>query len=513
MSVPFTGFVFQAQGAPTSRTLPARLSEVVNALNWGADPTGGTDSTAALQAAIDFAYTLNGSSTYQKGATLFIPRGTYLIGSPPLFVERRMGDGQGGLEIVGAGREATILTGNYSGYLVKKSEDVTAANDFDVMAHLTIRNESTAAGSGAFRLGLASRQSLFLNCQFVGVIGLICEAEAYGPTFQDCVFVCSAPIAPANSANPGPLAGSCGIFPRVSAVINCYAVGFDVGFGMNHFTCLIGCSASRCNTGVRFGYVVTPATVSCGAFLSNRFDRCKRGIECSYAGAIVVAGNVVSGDTGPADPAPIQGITWSGGTANATTVDAHNLPVRPTKLVLVTHPAGWTPRETGNEIVSCTRTGSNTFTYSLAASPESFTSATWNYPLEYAIISSTNFQESAWIANVMSAVVSQASFDSSAAGQRNSVCISMLGPYGWVVNSTQRAGTNYISCGGTLNPPFGFMQFAFLPGQPGVIQPRFEGQEYNIANATAAGFAGTVAGGGTNHYKIRFDGANWIRVG
>ena len=39
--IPFTSFAFAATGGPTKRTMPDRLAEVKNVLDFGADPTGG----------------------------------------------------------------------------------------------------------------------------------------------------------------------------------------------------------------------------------------------------------------------------------------------------------------------------------------------------------------------------------------------------------------------------------------------------------------------------------------
>lgn len=60
---------FTATGTTTARNLVTRFSDVKNVLDFGADPTGATPSTTAIQDAINNA---------TKGA-VFIPGGTYLI--------------------------------------------------------------------------------------------------------------------------------------------------------------------------------------------------------------------------------------------------------------------------------------------------------------------------------------------------------------------------------------------------------------------------------------------------
>jgi hypothetical protein len=41
-----------------------------------------------------------------------------------------------------------------------------------------------------------------------------------------------------------------------------------------------------------------------------------------------------------------------------------------------------------------------------------------------------------------------------------------------------------------------------------------EGAEFTIIDAKPqASFGGVVTGGGSNHYKVRYDETNWIRIG
>src|SRR4051812_1724955 len=68
----FTSFAFPAAGTSTPRTMPDRLSEIKNVLDYGADPTGGADSTAAIQAAV------NWTSGANRG-TIYFPLGNYKV--------------------------------------------------------------------------------------------------------------------------------------------------------------------------------------------------------------------------------------------------------------------------------------------------------------------------------------------------------------------------------------------------------------------------------------------------
>ena len=53
MTNPFTAFAFDSTGSTTARTLPDRLANVNNVLDYGADPTGATFSDTAIMAAFN----------------------------------------------------------------------------------------------------------------------------------------------------------------------------------------------------------------------------------------------------------------------------------------------------------------------------------------------------------------------------------------------------------------------------------------------------------------------------
>ena len=89
--------VVTATGSTTSRTLGARAADVVNVLDWGADPTGVLDSTAAFQAA------LNSTSGGNKG--VIVPAGVFLISST-------LTSSGSFLSLVGAGPNATYISFN-----------------------------------------------------------------------------------------------------------------------------------------------------------------------------------------------------------------------------------------------------------------------------------------------------------------------------------------------------------------------------------------------------------------
>src|SRR5689334_18699470 len=101
MNTPFTSYGFHATGAPQSRTMPARLNDIINVKDWGAKGDGNTNDTAAINAAIDYVYTLP-----RKTAFIFFPPGIYMItGQFLLDRDPNAHGGSASLCFMGSGRD------------------------------------------------------------------------------------------------------------------------------------------------------------------------------------------------------------------------------------------------------------------------------------------------------------------------------------------------------------------------------------------------------------------------
>jgi hypothetical protein len=103
----FTKYAFNATGGTSPRTMPDRLADIVNVLDYGADPTNTNDSAPAFQAAFDAAFgsssSPHGSANATSNRPVFIPNGSYKLNST-LNLTRVVGG-----YIYGAGSGATIL--------------------------------------------------------------------------------------------------------------------------------------------------------------------------------------------------------------------------------------------------------------------------------------------------------------------------------------------------------------------------------------------------------------------
>jgi hypothetical protein len=140
------GFL-QAGASAVARTTQVKLREIVSVLDFGADPTGVTDSTAAIQAAID---------DVSVGATILFPSGTYKATSQLLV------SGKGQLTFLGErGAKLLFTDGAYIGLLF------TNVSGQCLVENLMIHGTNNV--SPAITLLKATGNSAYMtiqNCQF-----------------------------------------------------------------------------------------------------------------------------------------------------------------------------------------------------------------------------------------------------------------------------------------------------------------------------------------------------------
>src|SRR6516164_2127408 len=203
MTSPFLSYTFKASpndANESRRSLQTRLSDFrISVKDFGAKGDNFTDDTAAINAAIDYIYTLNSPSNIQ-GRILFFPPGAYRV-TGQLFLDRNyhaLGF-SAGITVEGSGRDVTTIVGNYwtgnqtpdvnNGFLVKMArwgEQVVGIRD------LTIYNESVLSTSGALELeSITSAKFEIRNCHFKAVVGLVACQSQFGISITDCLFTCS----------------------------------------------------------------------------------------------------------------------------------------------------------------------------------------------------------------------------------------------------------------------------------------------------------------------------------
>ena len=619
----FENFGFAATGAPTARTMPDRLSDIINVKDWGAKGDGVNDDTAAIQNAINYCISTAGG-TKQPGGKVFFPAGRYAITNGSyLYVGSPNPNAR--VTLIGSGQQfGCTISGNYNGFLI--SQGTQPYDNLQCFEGIDVINGNTTPGSGAIKVtGTAVG---IRNAQLQGMTQ-VDASQAQGCAISDIVG------SGKDGAPPGSgVAGS--LYPFSE-----YGVGYYLGNncvaqnvrtqGANWIAfalsgrgaACIGCSCEVGSIGVRFGWVpgfnlLTSASAVAGATtlqfsaplpgsvvaglivsgwnisdstnivsvnqgagtivissgLSNALpsgshvtctvdtpaigcvleglqtEAVLSAVELFNAEACLVQANVLTGVVGIQWTQDFTGATWNSGShvVTVTTAAPHNLRPGFSNVPLLLQmngglsefaPGTW--RE--NMFTYCTYVDATHFTYlGPATNPGTFSHGNWTYPLRYSL-RCRKVRDTAVISNSLGVTAAYAEVDfdygatesPSANIHSNNVYIGNIGVNsGWNPPSeTKNLAAWYFAQTGVQNLMYnsaatlpnlaGYMTFADLPGQisdpTGVYQPGpIEGQEYNIKDGQksgggAAAFADIVAGGGSGHYKVRYDGTNWRRCG
>jgi hypothetical protein len=162
---PFTGSVATNVGDT--------LAQTVSVMDFGADPTGSVDSTAAIQAAIDSGKT-----------SIFFPQGNYIV-SAPLQIPTGAGP-----RLFGAGNQQTTLTATGSFNAVFLIGDATAQTARGMIDHMYIYGSSTINyGIYGSRVEHFTFESIFIQgCNAAA----ISTGYGYCNNFIDCEFSANA---------------------------------------------------------------------------------------------------------------------------------------------------------------------------------------------------------------------------------------------------------------------------------------------------------------------------------
>ena len=213
----------QAGTGAVTRTAQDKMRESVSVLDFGADPTGASDSAAAFQAAARAANVVSGGGN-APGGTVFVPNGTYLVSTV----------GIRGTLFVGQNRERTIIKGT----------GVGAATQFMFDAQLDLDGITTNTVGGGWC------ESMTIDANGSGRSLL----RTYGGGARPTSLVLK------NAVTSGAIGLSMGL-PIWATVSNVYAENCYTGFftfsgaGDNGTsTTFIGCWANAC---LNYGFHIT----------------------------------------------------------------------------------------------------------------------------------------------------------------------------------------------------------------------------------------------------------------
>lgn len=238
---PFVNFAFPATGAPTSRTMPVRLAEIKNVLDFGADPTGSVNSSSAIQAAVNW-------TTNANRGTIFFPPGAYKVGSPITFNGVSIND-ELSIQFLGVGRGSTLFTSGMAanGYIFDRhSVSPNNTTGLRVFQGLGLQNGNDSGG--CIRIG-STNGAVIRDCTFQG-FNCVTTEDAPGVSsqnimFDNCTFV---------GTGTGVLGGSSVIIGGAGAAMACDTRNNDTswriyGKGFNWF----GGRCERSNVGFLLG--------------------------------------------------------------------------------------------------------------------------------------------------------------------------------------------------------------------------------------------------------------------
>jgi hypothetical protein len=536
----FTEFKFPATGAPAARTMPDRLSDIVNVKDWGALGLGG-DYTSRIQAAIYYAIGPRPDGT--TGGTVFFPPGVYkthnlIVGSNTV---------NAGVIITGSGLSTGLVGLDVSGF--QFSAGGKTYDCLEQLSHMSIQpGQSTAK--------FTRPNSTMTGVTCSGSPG-IDVSSGNGARISDCSLEYSggrnAAYNNPHLNNPGTVAIALGSLATVRNVR--VQGGYDVAFAVSgKCASLLGCAAEDNNTAVRVGWGPVGGGVfgevpAVGCTIINvQTERTNTQFDLYNATGCFIGGHVTAQYAGT--PFPEGGITkmvWNAGSppvVTVTTAQPHGMANGTYRLQIDSpNPGGFTvPNLPAGWILATVTSGptGTSFTYQSpgSADPGAFVSAVgWNWPMQYAlrcrIVNQCTIVGSGFSANNSVATVDLDYGGDAAANHQNNVIIGLDGRQGWIPpRAKNRAGWKFIECSGSINPfdavygpgsagfpvtfatPYGQMNYDDLPGgaSASVQAGPFEGQEYDIVdstNAASGNFANTTSGGGGNHVKVRYDGAAW----
>ena len=240
MTNPFTAFAFEASGTNvnTSRTMPARLEDIINVKDYGATGNGVTDDLAAINAA--FAWTANNNR-----GTIFFPPGTYYVSGPI-----DVGSSNDNINFVLSGvMGGSTITGNFSDYIIKRDSltDSGAAGCHVIEGLAIVNTHATGAG---IQLGLCVGGAI-RDCTVTAFKGISTgntdDLGSLEITIKNCQL-----IGPGSSVS-----GSIGLMMLADGpAIGCYIEGFEKGavcWGNEGGQMLYGCRFESCAIGVEPG--------------------------------------------------------------------------------------------------------------------------------------------------------------------------------------------------------------------------------------------------------------------
>jgi hypothetical protein len=264
IDVPFTAFAFSSADGTEPRTMPDRLAEVKNVLDFGADPTGNGGTAAATTAAIQAA--VDAVSGADRGV-IYFPLGQYATNSAITL------NYNGPLNICFRGDLGAGITASGSDHYIidRKNTNSGSPNYADqtniVFEKLGFQNPDSSNLSGCVRLG-STNGAAFRDCGFLGQNGVTTEDSAGNSSqnvfFENCKF---------SGSNNSPYTANGVVIGGSGVIAGCDFVATGVGvraYGKGLHVC--GCRAENTNTAFLFGMDSADADQGASGFSLTSFS-------------------------------------------------------------------------------------------------------------------------------------------------------------------------------------------------------------------------------------------------
>lgn len=294
MTTPFITFPFAATGGSATRTMPARLHDEINVLDYGADNTGASNTVTAINAAVAAAAASGTTAAGKKGGTVKFPPGLYLVNGQ---IQNTAANTT--VSLVGSGKYNTVLQGtNNSGFIIR----AFVGSQFDIqrVASMSVINLSTTAATGGLRFQQTDGAKA-TDCYIKGMVALDMADGCFNSGAYNCEIV-----GPGYAVSGG-LCCSLG----QAGLYGCKLSGAERAIGMwNGGSTVNGCYIANCTIGLDAGFwYAGVGSIVAWALSGCVFDRCTRAIQLGVAsgtraGSGSMTGNLIQGSVGPNGSTP-----------------------------------------------------------------------------------------------------------------------------------------------------------------------------------------------------------------
>jgi hypothetical protein len=321
---PFVNFAFPVTGGNARRTMPDRLTDIINVKDFGAGGDGSANDTAAIKAAIAAA-AIKGTARAgmsRTGGTVYFPAGQYRV-TETLFPPNTP-SGTTQVNLIGAGKTCCALMGELpNDYLILTAD---WGKWFGLIEGFRLYNARGIYVDSI--MGMVIR-----DCDLRCSVNALAIGGVSGNCYNTSIYNTQCVGAP--GADGVMLPGSVGIYSAQAEFYGLSVTNYDIGFaGWNTGIVLEGSRFEVNNTAIVLGKAYPGGRdqlsgSKLGAISFERNDTAilmKNAFNCTLS-ALDITGTVAPyfGLDGSGGDFRIASINWAGGVATITTTAPHGI--------------------------------------------------------------------------------------------------------------------------------------------------------------------------------------------